>query len=76
MGELGGALGEAVGAAEVQEGVDPVCVLADRGDDHRQPDGTGEPSLQRWVVVLGAVTWVKKPNCNHAVSLADRHPSM
>src|SRR5690625_577299 len=55
-----GPRGETRPAAEIEQGIDPMGVLADRCVYERQPDCTVETLLQRRVIVLGTVAGVEK----------------
>jgi hypothetical protein len=72
VGELCGTVGEPLRPPEVEQGVDPVRILTDRGDHDGEPDGAADAGLQRGKIVLRAVTGVEEPDCHHAVSLFAR----
>ncbi len=65
-------VGEPFVAAEVEQGVDAVGVLADGRDRHRQAHRAGDARLERGKVVLGAVAGVEQAHRWHVISLGSR----
>ena len=67
-----GPLGEPAGGSEVEQRIDPVCILAHRGANDGQAQVVAQPRLELGKVVLGAETGVEQPDSGHARLLVSR----